>query len=131
MRQEILRRRATIENTEPDSGVAPRRGAAGAPNRGINSTATVGSSRSDAQRLLAIVERGHGRSRVALSRQYMGMTSRSFHASLEKNASRGATGATAAGAFEIGAARVHDPFTFTFRAASALAERIGAAGERN
>ncbi len=50
MRQEILRRGATIENTAPDSGVAPRRGASGAANRGINPTATVGASLRDAKR---------------------------------------------------------------------------------
>jgi len=49
MRQEIFRRGATIENTAADSCVAPRRGASGAPNRGINPTATVGSSLRDAK----------------------------------------------------------------------------------
>jgi hypothetical protein len=47
----ILRREVTIENTAPDSGVAPRRGASGAANRGINPTATVGASLRDAIRL--------------------------------------------------------------------------------
>ena len=49
MCQEILRRGATIENTAPDSCVAPRRGALDAPNRGMNPTATIGSSLRDAK----------------------------------------------------------------------------------
>jgi len=49
MRQEILRRGATIERTAPDSCVAPRRGALDAPNRGMNPTATIGSSLRDAK----------------------------------------------------------------------------------